>query len=136
MDTSASERLNRDFRLLDRTQQVLVVSYGFRQIKYMIENDLSRAELIVPYGAEIQGVNEFGRWQCINTKEQKRFAYFPHSNEWSQAIEFNGGGNVDELSDLKRIYNLFNLKMLTLDELFNMTTPLLEKVSKEVQMKS
>lgn len=136
MDTSASERLNRDFRLLDRTQQVLVVSYGFRQIKYMIENDLSRAELIVPDGAEIQGVNEFGRLQCINTKEQKRFVYFPHNNEWSQAIEFNGGGNVDELSDLKRIYNLFNLKMLTLDELFNMTTPLLEKVSKEVQMKS
>lgn len=136
MDTSVHEKINRDFRLLTRTQQELVVGYGFRQIKYMIENDLSRAELIVPDGAEVQGVNDFGRWQAINTKEQKRYAYFPHENEWSQAINFNGGGDVDDLADLQRIYKLFNLKMLTLEELFNLTTPLLEKVSKEVQIKS
>jgi hypothetical protein len=120
---------------LDRTQQELVVGYGFRQIKYMIENDLNRAEQIVPDGAEIQGVNEFGRWQAINSSEKKRYAYFPLNNEWSKSIEFNGGGEVDALSDLQRIYNLFNLKMLTLEELFNITTPLLEKVSKEIQVK-
>lgn len=130
-----SEKINRDFRLLDRTQQELVVGYGFRQIKYMIENDLNRAEQIVPDGAEIQGVNEFGRWQAINSSEKKRYAYFPLNNEWSKSIEFNGGGEVDALSDLQRIYNLFNLKMLTLEELFNITTPLLEKVSKEIQVK-
>jgi len=135
VDTSVSEKINRDFRLLDRTQQELVVGYGFRQIKYMIENDLNRAEQIVPDGAEIQGVNEFGRWQAINSSEKKRYAYFPLNNEWSKSIEFNGGGEVDALSDLQRIYNLFNLKMLTLEELFNITTPLLEKVSKEIQVK-
>lgn len=135
MDTSVSEKINRDFRLLDRAQQELVVGYGFRQIKYMIENDLSRAEQIVPDGAEIQGVNEFGRWQAINSAEKKRYTYFPSNNEWSKSIEFNGGGEVDALSDLQRIYKLFNLKMLTLEELFNITTPLLEKVSKEIQVK-
>ncbi len=130
MDTSFEEKINRDFRLLSRVQQELAVGYGFRQIKYMIENDFSRAEQVVPEGAVIQGVNDFGRWQAVDIKNQKRYAYFPSNNEWSQAIKFDGGGSVDALVDIKRIYNQLNLKMLTLEELHNISTPLIEKVSK------
>lgn len=131
MDTSFEEKINRDFRLLSRVQKELAVGYGFRQIKYMIENDFSRAEQVVPEGAVIQGVNDFGRWQAVDINNQKRYAYFPSNNEWSQAVKFDGGGSVDALVDIKRIYNQLNLKMLTLEELHNISTPLIEKFSRE-----
>ena len=131
MDTSFEEKVKRDFRLLSRVQQELAVGYGFRQIKYMIEKDFSRAEQVVPEGAVIQGVNDFGRWQAVDINNQKRYAYFPSDNEWSQALEFNGGGSVDALVDIKRIYNQLNLKMLTLEELHGISTPFIERVSRE-----
>lgn len=131
MDTSFEEKFNRDFRLLSLVQQELAVVYGFRQIKYMIENDFSRAEQVVPEGAVIQGVNDFGRWQAVDINNQKRYTYFPSDNEWSQAIKFDGGGSVDALLNIQRIYNQLNLKILTFEELHNISTPLIEKISKQ-----
>ncbi len=131
MDTSFEEKFNRDFRLLSLVQQELAVVYGFRQIKYMIENDFSRAEQVVPEGAVIQGVNDFGRWQAVDINNQKRYVYFPSDNEWSQAIKFDGGGSVDALLNIQRIYNQLNLKILTFEELHNISTPLIEKISKQ-----
>lgn len=103
--------------LLNQTQVVLFFTFGLRQTKWFFEKDYNRALSVIPEGAEIEGINDFGRIQARNTAEKKRYGFFPHNCTWSQSTEYNGGGSVIKLSDLQKIYDAFHLKDYSLDAL-------------------
>lgn len=102
---------------LNLVQLDLFFTFGLRQTKWFFEKDYNRSLAIVPEGAVIEGINGFGRIQARNTAEQKRYGFFPHNCTWSQSNEYNGGGKLIELTDLKKLYDAFNLKVYSLDAL-------------------
>ena len=109
--------VQKNILLLNIVQLDLFFTFGLRQTKWFFEKDYNRALAIVPEGAVIEGINDFGRIQARNTADKKRYGFFPHNCTWSQSTEYNGGGEVIKLSDLKNLYDSFNLKSYTLDAL-------------------
>lgn len=116
-DSKESADILRLFKNLTLVQQKIFLNYGLRVVKYMFEKDYIRAVEVVPNGAVVQGVNSFGRWQAIDENQQKRYGYFPTNNEWSQTTQYNGGGDVDSLDDLQKVYDHFKLKDSKLEDL-------------------
>ncbi|QIC72120.1 MULTISPECIES: hypothetical protein [Acinetobacter] len=109
--------VQKNILLLNIVQLDLFFTFGLRQTKWFFEKDYNRVLAIVPEGAAIEGINSFGRIQARNTADKKRYGFFPHNCTWSQSTEYNGGGEVIKISDLKNIYDSFNLKDYTLDAL-------------------
>ncbi len=121
------EKVLAEFNGLSVAQRDAFIGYGLRQIKFMIESGLHFAKELIPTGCQIQGVNEFGRWQAVNAPEQSRYVFFPNDSTWSKTKEFVGGGDVDTVEDLLHLYNVFCLSDFSLEILFELQKMLIEK---------
>lgn len=108
------------YNLQDRATRSVLYSYHLNTITLVLEDLFTATPLLSETNklAVISGVYN-GRLVALDTKNAKRYSFFKHSSEWSQATSYHLPENskLDDINIFIKIYKDLDLKSLSSDEL-------------------
>ena len=102
------------YATLSPAQKDIFAGYGLRQIKHFVEISLPAMEAVLPQGAYVQGINEDGKVQALQTETEDYYVWISDL-QWQKTKRATL--RVDAKEDAIAIWEIFNLQQYALVDL-------------------
>ena len=114
------------YATLSPAQKDIFAGYGLRQIKHFVEISLPAMEAVLPQGAYVQGINEDGKVQALQTETEDYYVWISDL-QWQQrpiATE-----NIDLKEDAIAVWEIFGLEQYELIDLSHIHRDFLDSMT-------